>query len=164
MTDTVEKQTNIKSISLDRTGIQQYQRNRDPYLMIDFANQIVPGVKASGYKDLRLDEWFFKVHWPGDPNMPGFLQIEALVQMCALSILSLPGNKGKVMYLTSANNMKFIKKIIPNDKLYIETRIKSFKRGLAICEGKGFVQNKIACKAEFNLILPEEIKKYNLKE
>ena len=68
------------------------------------------------------------------------------------------------MYLTSANNMKFIKKIIPNSRLYLETKIKSFKRGLAICEGKGLVQNEMACKAEFNLILPEEIKKYNLKE
>ena len=132
--------------------------------MIDFAEEVIPGKSARGYKDLTEGEWFFKVHWPGDPNMPGFLQIEALVQMCALSILSLPGNKGKVMYLTSANNMKFIKKIIPNDKLYIETRIKSFKRGLAICEGKGLVQNEMACKAEFNLILPEEIKKYNLKK
>ena len=95
--------------------------------------------------------------------MPGMLQIEALVQMCALSILSLPGNKGKVVYLTSANNMKFIKKIIPNSRLYIETKIKSFKRGLATCVGMGLVNKEIACKAEFALILPDEIKKYNLK-
>ena len=151
-------------MKLNKKEILEYQQNRPPYLMIDFAEEVIPGKSARGYKDLTEEEWFFKVHWPGDPNMPGFLQIEALVQMCALSILSLPGNKGKVMYLTSANNMKFIKKIIPNDKLYIETKIKSFKRGLAICEGKGFVQNEMACKAEFNLILPEEIKKYNLKK
>ena len=131
--------------------------------MIDFAEEVVPGKSARGYKDFKEDEWFFKVHWPKDPNVPGMLQIEALIQMSALSILSLPGNKGKVMYLTSANNMKFIKKIIPNSRLYIETKIKSFKRGLAICEGIGLIQNEIACKAEFNLILPEEIKKYNLK-
>ena len=92
------------------------------------------------------------------------LQIEALVQMCALSILSLPGNKGKVVYLTTANNLKFIKKIVPNTRLYIETKIKSFKRGMALCEGMGFVKKQIVCKADFNLILPEEIKKYNLKE
>ena len=95
--------------------------------------------------------------------MPGMLQIEALVQMCALSILSLPGNKGKIMYLTAANNLKFIKKIIPNSRLDIETHVKSFKRGIAICEGIGLVKNEIVCKAEFNLILPEEIKKYNLR-
>ena len=154
----------MKIFSLDKQGIYEYQQNREPYLLIDYASEIIPGVSAKGYKDLKNDEWFFKVHWPNDPNMPGMLQIEALVQMCALSILSLPDNKGKVVYLTSANNMKFIKKIIPNSRLYIETKIKSFKRGLAICEGKGLVQNEIVCKAEFNLILPEEIKKYNLKE
>ena len=154
----------MKKIILDKNGIYEYQQNREPYLLIDFATEIIPGKSAKGYKDLGSDEWFFKVHWPGDPNMPAMLQIEALVQMCALSILSLPGNKGKVVYLTSANNMKFAKKIIPNSRLYIETKIKSFKRGLAICEGIGLVNKEIACKAEFNLILPEEIKKYNLKK
>jgi len=153
----------MKSFSLDKKGIHEYQQNREPYLLIDFATEIIPGKSAKGYKDLGNDEWFFKVHWPSDPNMPGMLQIEALIQMCALSILSLSGNKGKVVYLTSANNMKFIKKIIPNSRLYIETKIKSFKRGLAICEGMGLVNKEIACKAEFALILPDEIKKYNLK-
>ena len=154
----------MKIFSLDKQGIYEYQQNREPYLLIDYASEIIPGVSAKGYKDLKNDEWFFKVHWPSDPNMPGMLQIEALVQMCALSILSLTGNKGKVVYLTSANNIKFIKKIIPNSRLYIETKIKSFKRGLAICEGVGLVEKNLACKAEFNFILPDEIKKYNLKE
>ena len=151
-------------MKLNKEQILEYQQNRPPYLMIDFAEEVVPGKSAKGYKDFEKDEWFFKVHWPRDPNVPGMLQIEALVQMSALSILSLPGNKGKVMYLTSANNIKFIKKIIPNKRLYIETKVKSFKRGLAICEGLGLIEKQIACKAEFNLILPEEIKKYNLKE
>ena len=91
------------------------------------------------------------------------LQIESLVQMSALSILSLPGNKGKVVYLVSADKLKFIKKILPETRLYIETSVKNFKRGLAICEGKGFIDKELACKAEFTLIIPEEIKKYNLK-
>ena len=151
-------------MKLNKKEILEYQQNKPPYLMIDVAEEVIPGKSAKGYKNLPEDEWFFKVHWPGDPNMPGFLQIEALVQMCALSILSLPGNKGKVMYLTSANNMKFIKKIIPNNRLDIETQVRSFKRGIAICEGIGLVKKEIVCKAEFNLILPEEIKKYNLKK
>ena len=151
-------------MKFNKEQILEYQQNRPPYLMIDFAEEVLPGKSAKGYKDFKEDEWFFKVHWPSDPNVPGMLQIEALVQMSALSILSLPDNKGKVMYLTSANNIKFIKKIIPNKRLYIETKIKSFKRGLAICEGSGFIEKQMACKAEFNLILPEEIKKYNLKK
>ena len=103
-------------MKLNKKEILEYQQNRPPYLMIDFAEEVIPGKSAKGYKDLKEDEWFFKVHWPGDPNMPGMLQIESLVQMCALSILCLPGNKGKVMYLTSANNLKFIKKILPGSR------------------------------------------------
>ena len=151
-------------MKLNKEQILEYQQNKPPYLMIDFAEEVVPGKSAKGYKDFNEDEWFFKVHWPTDPNVPGMLQIEALTQMSALSILSLPGNKGKVMYLISANNIKFLKKIIPNKRLYIETKVKSFKRGLAICEGLGLIEKQVACKAEFNLILPEEIKKYNLKK
>ena len=154
----------MKTLNLDKQGIYEYQQNREPYLMIDHATEVIPGVSAKGYKDFKSDEWFFKVHWKNDPNVPGMLQIEALVQMSALSVLSLPGNKGKVVYLTSANNLKFIKKILPNSRLYIETKIKSFKRGLAVCEGQGLIEKNLACKAEFNLILPDEIKKYNLKK
>tara|TARA_B100000795_G_scaffold178728_1_gene135197 strand:+ start:120 stop:578 length:459 start_codon:yes stop_codon:yes gene_type:complete len=151
-------------MKLNNKQILEYQQNKPPYLMIDFAEEVVPGVSARGYKDLNNDEWFFKVHWPNDPNMPGMLQIESLVQMSALAILSLPDNKGKIMYLTSATNIKFIKKILPGDRLYIDTKIKSYKRGVAACQGFGFVKKKIVCKAEFNLVLPDEIKKYILKK
>ena len=154
----------MKKIILDKNKIYEYQQNREPYLMIDFASEVIPGVSSKGYKILKSDEWFFKVHWPGDPNMPGMLQIEALVQMSSLAILTLPGNKGKIMYLTGANNLKFIKKVIPESKLDIETKIKFFKRGIAICHGVGMVNNEIACKADFNLILPDELKAYTLKK
>jgi len=153
----------MKTLILDKKEICEYQKNKDPYLMIDHASEIIPGKSAKGYKDLKNDEWFFKVHWENDPNMPGMLQTEALVQMAALSILSIEGNKGKIMYLTSANNLKFIKKIIPNSRLYIETEIKSYKRGIAICKGEGIVNGEIVCRADFTLILPDEIKKYNLR-
>ena len=153
----------MKTISLDKKQICEYQQNRDPYLFIDFATEIIPGKSAKGYKDLNEDEWFFKVHWPKDPNMPGMLQVESLVQMCALSILTLQGNKGKIMYLVSVNNVRFIKKIVPNTRFFIKTSIKSFNRGLAFCEAIGIVKDETVCKADFNLILPDKIKAYNLK-
>ena len=108
-------------IKLNKKEILEFQKNRPPYLMIDCATEILPGKYANGYKELTNDEWFFKPHWEGDPNMPGMLQIEALSQMSALSILTLPGNKGKVMYITSADSLKFFKKIKPNSIFNIET-------------------------------------------
>ena len=125
--------------------------------------KLEPGKLRESYKDLNEDEWFFTVHWPGDPNMPGLLQIEALVQTAAISILSLPNNKGKIMYLINANNLKFTKKITPKKRFIIKTKVNSFKRGIANCVGQGLIDNQEACKAEFNLILPSEIQKYKLK-
>ena len=150
-------------MELDKKKILEYQQNRDPYLFIDHATEVLPGQSAKGYKILKNDEWFFKVHWPNDPNMPGMLQVEALVQMCALAILTLPNNKGKIVYLVKANNLKFIKKIVPETKFEINTKILSFKRGMAHCEGIGSIDQGIVCKADFTLILPDEIKSYNLK-
>jgi 3-hydroxymyristoyl/3-hydroxydecanoyl-(acyl carrier protein) dehydratase len=68
------------------------------------------------------------------------------------------------MYLTASNNLKFIKKIIPESRLNIETKIKSFKRGIAVCNGVGTVDGSIACKADFTLILPDQLKIYNLQK
>jgi 3-hydroxyacyl-[acyl-carrier-protein] dehydratase len=95
--------------------------------------------------------------------MPGMLQIESLVQMAAMSILTMPGNKGKIMYLVSANKLKFVKKILPGDRLDINTKVKTFKRGMGTFEGRGSVKGQTVCQAEFNLILPEEIKNFNMK-
>ena len=150
-------------MKLDIKKILEYQQNRPPYLMIDFVDEVIPGKSAKGYKDLKEDEWFFKVHWPNDPNMPGMLQIEALVQMCALSLLTINGNKGKLVYLISADKIKLKKKVIPKDRLIIDTKIMSYNRGIAKCQGEGRVNNKIVCSAEFTVALPHIIDYYKKK-
>ena len=151
-------------LELSKKEILEFQQNKPPYLMIDFVSEVVPGKFANGYKELNQDEWFFKAHWKNDPNMPGMLQIEALIQMAALTILTLPGNKGKIVYVTSANNIKFSRKIIPGDKLQIETNLISWKRGIGKCYGCGKVDNQLVCSADFNIILPEEIRKFSVRK
>ena len=146
-----------KELELDKNKILEFQQNRDPYLMIDHANKVIPGKSAEGYKLLKKNEWFFKVHWPGDPNMPGMLQTEALIQMSALIIQTMPGNKGKTLYLVDANNLKFIKKILPGDKLKIFSKLISWKRGLIKFDAEGFVDSKKTCRASFTLVIPGSI-------
>jgi 3-hydroxyacyl-[acyl-carrier-protein] dehydratase len=141
-------------MKLSRKQIIKIQKNRDPYLLIDYATKVIPGKSIEGYKILKKNEWFFKVHWPGDPNMPGMLQVEAMVQMSSLIIFTLPKLSGKILYLANSNNIKFFKKIIPGDKLKIISKLVSDKRGLYKFEAEGYVKKRIACKAEFTLILP----------
>ena len=147
-------------MKLDLKGIHEYQQNRDPYLFIDYVDEVIPGKIANGFKDLKKDEWFFKVHWPGDPNVPGMLQIEALVQMSALAIVTLPGNKGKVIYLASADKIKFKKKVVADNRLYLETYLINWSRGVGKCKAFGKIDNKIVCEAEFIITEPITLNKY----
>lgn len=150
----------LEGFSLDYNGIHEYQQNSYPYLMIDYVDEVIPGKSARGYKYLTANDWFFKCHFPGDPSMPGMLQIEALVQMFALTVLTLEGNKGKVAYLANANNLKFSRKVCPGEKLEIETELISWKRGIGKGTGIGKVNGEIACKADFTITIPDILAQY----
>ena len=145
-------------MELDKNQILEYQQNRDPYLFVDHVTNLEPGKFANGYFDLKKDTWFLKVHWPGDENMPGMLQIEAMVQLSALSIFTLPGNKGKLMYLLSADKIRLVKKVTPENRFYMNTKVLSYKRGIAHCQAEGLVNSQITSKAEFKIILKDTLK------
>ena len=153
----------MRALIFDKEKIYEYQQNREPYLMIDYASEVIPGKSAKGYKDFNSDEWFFKVHWKNDPNVPGMLQTESLVQMSALSILSLPGNKGKVVYLVSANNLKFRKKVVPGDRLLLQTELISWRRGFGKAQGTGYVKDKMACSVEFEFVMPSILSGFSVQ-
>ena len=144
-------------MKLTRKEIIKIQKNRDPYLLMDCVTKVVPGKSVEGYKLLKKKEWFFQVHWPGDPNMPGMLQVESLVQMSSLIVLTLPKMKGRTLYLADCNNIKFFKKIVPGDKFKIKSKLISATRGLYKFEAEGYIKQKIACKATFTLILPGSV-------
>lgn len=150
-------------LSLGMQDILDYQRNRFPFLLVDVASEVWPGRSAKGYKNLTANDWFFDCHWPGDPNMPGMLQIEALVQLSALTVLTLPGNKGKVVYIVSANHLKFARKILPGDRLDMESELISWARGIGRCRARGSVNGEFACAAEFNFAMPDILEQYRVR-
>lgn len=150
----------IKGFSLNSVQLQEYQQNRYPYLMIDYVDEVIPGVSAKGYKNLTMNEWFFPPHFPGEPNMPGALQLESLAQMITIAITTLPGNKGKTTRFLSAS-LKFKKQILPGDKLVIETKVVSWKRGILNGVGIGYTNGTIACEAEMIITIPEILEQYS---
>ena len=150
-------------LRLDLNGLHEYQQNRYPYLLIDVAEEVIPGKSAKGFKNLTINDWWFEVHFPDDPSMPGALQIEAIVQLGALMVTTLPGNKGKVVYLTSANNLKLLKKIVPGDRLDIVTELMRWKRGLGNCTGAGYVSGEKVCSLDFNIVMPHILEEFKVK-
>ena len=148
-----------KKFSLNSIELQEYQPNRYPFLMIDCVDEVLPGKYAHGYKNMTLNEWFFPVHFPGGPNMPGALQLEALAQMLTVAITTLPGLKGKVTHALS-HTVRFKKEVLPGEKFEIKTEVISWRRG--ICKGKGFAytNGELACEADMLITIPEILEEY----
>jgi 3-hydroxyacyl-[acyl-carrier-protein] dehydratase len=149
----------MEPFSLNCVALQEYQPNRYPFLMIDHVDAVLPGKYARGYKHLTLNEWYFPVHFPGGPNMPGALQLEALAQMLTVAITTLPGLKGKVTHALE-HTVRFRKEVLPGKTFVIQTEVLSWNRG--ICKGKGVatVDGEVACEASMLLTIPEILEQY----
>lgn len=147
------------AFSLDPVQLQEYQPNRYPFLMIDFVTEVLPGKYAKGYKNLSLNEWYFPAHFPGNPNMPGALQLEALAQMLTVAITTLPELKGRVTHALQ-HVVRFRKEVKPGRRLDIETTVHSWNRGICKGSGKGYVDGELACEADMLITIPEILAMY----
>ena len=134
--------------------IQEIIPHRHPFLLIDFIDELEPGVRAVGYKSVTFNEPQFNGHFPGQPVMPGVLMIEALAQVGAVAILSLPENKGKTAFFGGINNAKFRQMVLPGDRLKLECEI--IKRKGPVGVGKAVATNadgKVAVSAELTFVV-----------
>ncbi len=152
----------MEVFSLDKEELKQFEQIRDPLLMVDYVDEVFPGKYAKGYKQFLPDEWFFKIHFPGEPNVPGAFLLEALAQMLTISITTLPGMSGKTTRFVSFS-MKCKREVVPGDKLDIISEVNSFKRGLCKGAGKGYVDGELACEAEMVIIIPDVLNQYKPK-
>lgn len=133
--------------------IEEIIPHRHPFLLIDCIEELEPGKRAVGYKCVTFHEEFFRGHFPQEPVMPGVLVIEALAQVGAVAVLSLDENKGKTAYFGGINNAKFKKKIVPGDKLRLETEIIKQKGPVGVGKATATVDGKVAVVAELTFII-----------
>ena len=127
--------------------------HRQPFLLIDTIEELEVGKKAVGKKCVSYNEPFFAGHFPGNPVMPGVLIVEALAQVGAVAILSLPENKGKTAYFGAINSAKFKGKVVPGDVLLLETEIIKSKGPIGVGSAKAYVDGKVVAQAELTFAL-----------
>ncbi len=146
---------NSKSLSFDVMGIQKCQRNRYPLLFVDKITEAIPGKSAQGIKCFSYNEWFFPAHFDDEPSVPGFIQLECLVQTFIMSFLCIEEYRGKKTNFVSIDKVKFKRKIVPGERLDIEATLDLFKRGIARGHAISFVGGEPACSAELVVTVPD---------
>lgn len=138
---------------LDVEEIKKIIPQREPFLMIDEVESVVPGVSAVCYKNVNEDEYYFKGHFPGNPVMPGVLITESLAQAGAVAALSLEENKGKNAFFAGIDKMKFKQMVRPGDRLKLEVNIIKQKGPIGVGEAVASVDGKVVAKGELTFAL-----------
>lgn len=134
---------------LDIMQIQEIIPHRYPFLLVDKIVELESGVRAVGIKNVTMNEYFFAGHFPEYPVMPGVLIVEALAQVGAVAILSVPENKGKIGLFAGIDDLRIRGQVKPGDTLRLELELTRVKgrigkgRGVATVDGKVVVEGEL---------------------
>lgn len=133
---------------LSTKEIMEIIPHRQPFLLVDVIEKLLPGKRGIGRKCVTYNEPFFQGHFPNEPVMPGVLIVEALAQVGAVVILSCEEFKGKTAYFGSINHAKFKQKVVPGDVLTLEVEMMKQKGSIGVGKATAMVDGKIAVSAE----------------
>jgi len=138
---------------LNSNQIQAIIPHRFPFLLVDQIIEMEQGKSATGLKAVTANEMHFVGHFPDAHVMPGVLIIEALAQVGAVVILSMPEFKGKIAYFAGINNVKFKRKVIPGDVLTLKVELIKMKSVIGVASATAYVGEELAAKGELTFAI-----------
>ena len=147
----------INEKTLGIIEIKKHQQNRYPLLFIDKVYEIIPGKSVKSRKCFSYNEWFFPAHFEDEPNVPGFVLVESMVQTFIMTFLTIEKFKGQKTNFSKIENVKFKQKVVPGDVLDLYSELTSFKRGIAKGWCKALLGSVEVCSGEFVVVLPSEL-------
>lgn len=119
--------------------------NRYPMFFVDRVEELELEERIVATKNVAANESYFQGHFPGNPIMPGVLQVETMAQVGSIPLLMSPNFEGKIAFLAAVDKVKFRKNVVPGDILTITVDIVKLKSVMGIGQGKITNQNGEVC-------------------
>lgn len=142
-------------MQLNSNEIQEILPHRYPFQLVDRITEGEPGKYAKGIKCVSVNEMHFCGHFPQKHVMPGVLIIEALAQVGAVAILSVPENKGKIVFFGGIKNARFRQQVVPGDVLELECELIKQMGPVGVGKAVAKVNGKVAVNAELTFAVGE---------
>jgi UDP-3-O-[3-hydroxymyristoyl] N-acetylglucosamine deacetylase/3-hydroxyacyl-[acyl-carrier-protein] dehydratase len=128
--------------------IEKKLPHRFPFLLVDKIIELSDH-HIVGIKNVTFNEWFFQGHFPGNPVMPGVLQVEALAQCGGILAMNLSGEGQYDTYFLKIDNCKFKQMVKPGDTMILKMElINPIRRGICEMKGTVYVGNKVCTEGE----------------
>jgi 3-hydroxyacyl-[acyl-carrier-protein] dehydratase len=129
--------------------------HRYPFLLVDRIEELEPGVRAVGIKNVTQNEPFFQGHFPDYPVMPGVLIIEAMAQVGAVGVMAGGEHKEKLALFAGIDGVRFRRQVLPGDVLRMEVGIERLKGRVGRGRGRATVDGERVCEAELMFAFAE---------
>jgi UDP-3-O-[3-hydroxymyristoyl] N-acetylglucosamine deacetylase/3-hydroxyacyl-[acyl-carrier-protein] dehydratase len=149
-----KKENNVPVYDQNAVPLYNYQQvaeilpHRHPFLLVDKIVKLT-ATEVIAVKNITGDQYFFQGHFPGEPLMPGVLQIEAMAQAGGVLVLADKEDPSKwSTYFVKIENAKFKDKVVPGDTLVLRMALTGpVRRGLCMMKGEAYVGNRLVCEA-----------------
>jgi 3-hydroxyacyl-[acyl-carrier-protein] dehydratase len=138
---------------LESRDIQQIIPHRWPFLLVDRILELQPGEGAVGIKNVTAAELCFQGHFPDHPIFPGVLIVEALAQVGAVAVLSVPENKGKIVLFAGIDRLRFRGPVFPGDTLRLELKFTKMRGAIGKGTAKATVEGKTVAEGELTFAM-----------
>jgi 3-hydroxyacyl-[acyl-carrier-protein] dehydratase len=154
--DTVGSAKVVEAIDVER--IMRMIPHRYPFLMIDKVLNLVADERATGVKNVSINEHYFQGHFPQRPVMPGVLIIEAMAQTAAVLVVHTlgPSFEGKLVYFMSVDEARFRKPVFPGDTLHVLVTKQRNRGPVWKFQGEAKVGESLVAEAVFAAMILDE--------
>lgn len=143
-------------MELNSNQIAEILPHRYPFALVDKITDYQPGQWAKGMKCVSVSEPWFTGHFPQHHVMPGVLLIEALAQVGAIAVLSLPENRGKLAFFGGIKQARFKRQVVPGDVVMLECTLTKRRGPVGVGEAVATVNGEIAVMAELTFVIGEK--------